>query len=217
MLSGTKYGEEPTSVNMRNRVIYWDFACDANQCKLHHDGALYVNMGEGSATQRRTDWITLETQQVEFQIDLVPSVAPVARGRYSKLQEFDLASCQTFDIWFLMTKFSPWGDSVLIYGISKRKMIFLDVYRLPSCGLLPSHRLFKGAARTLQCQAMKMLTQKSIEWRKKRGELWKLRGFVGMIKKLEPRADGTLCLRNRSWIPCYGDLRALELTATSRI
>ncbi|GJZ23680.1 putative reverse transcriptase domain-containing protein [Tanacetum coccineum] len=31
----------------------------------------------------------------------------------------------------------------------------------------------------------------------------------GMINKLEPRDDGTLCLNNRSWIPCYGDLRAL--------
>ncbi|GKA01887.1 putative reverse transcriptase domain-containing protein, partial [Tanacetum coccineum] len=31
----------------------------------------------------------------------------------------------------------------------------------------------------------------------------------GMINKLEPRADGTLCLNNRSWIPCLGDLRAL--------
>ncbi|GJV19199.1 putative reverse transcriptase domain-containing protein [Tanacetum coccineum] len=31
----------------------------------------------------------------------------------------------------------------------------------------------------------------------------------GMINKLEPRADGTLCLNNRSWIPLYGDLRAL--------
>ncbi|GJX60039.1 putative reverse transcriptase domain-containing protein, partial [Tanacetum coccineum] len=30
-----------------------------------------------------------------------------------------------------------------------------------------------------------------------------------MINKLEPRADGTLCLNNRSWIPVYGDLRAL--------
>ncbi|GKC12589.1 putative reverse transcriptase domain-containing protein, partial [Tanacetum coccineum] len=35
----------------------------------------------------------------------------------------------------------------------------------------------------------------------------------GMIRKditkekLEPRADGTLCLRGRSWLPCYGDLR----------
>nr|GEZ18571.1 hypothetical protein [Tanacetum cinerariifolium] len=26
---------------------------------------------------------------------------------------------------------------------------------------------------------------------------------------LEPRVDGTLCLNNRSWIPCFGDLRTL--------
>ncbi|GJZ69474.1 putative reverse transcriptase domain-containing protein [Tanacetum coccineum] len=28
-------------------------------------------------------------------------------------------------------------------------------------------------------------------------------------EKLEPRADGTLCLNNRSWVPCFGDLRTL--------
>ncbi|GJZ39426.1 putative reverse transcriptase domain-containing protein, partial [Tanacetum coccineum] len=32
-------------------------------------------------------------------------------------------------------------------------------------------------------------------------EFWNRR-LGGMIKKLEPRANGTLCLRNRSWIPC---------------
>ncbi|GJV64076.1 putative reverse transcriptase domain-containing protein [Tanacetum coccineum] len=37
----------------------------------------------------------------------------------------------------------------------------------------------------------------------------------GMIKndllkeRLEPRADGTLCLNGRSWLPCYGDLRTV--------
>ncbi|GJU39724.1 putative reverse transcriptase domain-containing protein [Tanacetum coccineum] len=37
----------------------------------------------------------------------------------------------------------------------------------------------------------------------------------GMIRKdipkenLEPRADGTLCLNVRSWLPCYGDLRTV--------
>ncbi|GJT39842.1 putative reverse transcriptase domain-containing protein [Tanacetum coccineum] len=37
----------------------------------------------------------------------------------------------------------------------------------------------------------------------------------GMIRKdipkekLEPRADGTLCLNGRSWLPCYGDLRTV--------
>nr|GEY73091.1 putative reverse transcriptase domain-containing protein [Tanacetum cinerariifolium] len=30
-----------------------------------------------------------------------------------------------------------------------------------------------------------------------------------MINKLEPRADGTLCLNNQSWISCFDDLRAL--------
>ncbi|GJR77663.1 hypothetical protein Tco_0090028 [Tanacetum coccineum] len=28
-------------------------------------------------------------------------------------------------------------------------------------------------------------------------------------EKLELRADGTLCLNNQSWLPCYGDLRTL--------
>nr|GEZ00709.1 putative reverse transcriptase domain-containing protein [Tanacetum cinerariifolium] len=28
-------------------------------------------------------------------------------------------------------------------------------------------------------------------------------------EKLEPRTDGTLCINNRSWLPCYDDLRDL--------
>ncbi|GJT72139.1 hypothetical protein Tco_1031425 [Tanacetum coccineum] len=31
----------------------------------------------------------------------------------------------------------------------------------------------------------------------------------GMLKRLEARADGTLCLDNRSWLPCYSDTRSL--------
>nr|GEZ58732.1 reverse transcriptase domain-containing protein [Tanacetum cinerariifolium] len=37
----------------------------------------------------------------------------------------------------------------------------------------------------------------------------------GMIRtdipkeRLEPRADGTLCLNDKSWLPCYGDLRSV--------
>ncbi|GJU21460.1 putative reverse transcriptase domain-containing protein [Tanacetum coccineum] len=30
-----------------------------------------------------------------------------------------------------------------------------------------------------------------------------------MLKKLEARTDGTLCWDNRSWLPCYGDMRSL--------
>ncbi|GKE41437.1 putative reverse transcriptase domain-containing protein [Tanacetum coccineum] len=31
----------------------------------------------------------------------------------------------------------------------------------------------------------------------------------GMLKKIEAHADRTLCLENRSWLPCYGDTRSL--------
>ncbi|GJY67612.1 putative reverse transcriptase domain-containing protein [Tanacetum coccineum] len=30
-------------------------------------------------------------------------------------------------------------------------------------------------------------------------------------ERLEPRADGTLCLHGRSWLPCYGDLRSVVM------
>ncbi|GJY21249.1 putative reverse transcriptase domain-containing protein [Tanacetum coccineum] len=37
----------------------------------------------------------------------------------------------------------------------------------------------------------------------------KAEDISGMLKKLEACADGTLCLDNRSWLPCYGDTRSL--------
>ncbi|GKB49306.1 putative reverse transcriptase domain-containing protein, partial [Tanacetum coccineum] len=40
-------------------------------------------------------------------------------------------------------------------------------------------------------------------------ENYETEDLCGMIKKLEPHADGTLCLNLRSWIPCFGDLREL--------
>ncbi|GJS89040.1 putative reverse transcriptase domain-containing protein [Tanacetum coccineum] len=42
-----------------------------------------------------------------------------------------------------------------------------------------------------------------------KAENFKTEDVEGMIKKLEPRADGTLCLENRSVLPCFGDLKAL--------
>ncbi|GKB09285.1 putative reverse transcriptase domain-containing protein [Tanacetum coccineum] len=40
----------------------------------------------------------------------------------------------------------------------------------------------------------------------------------GMINKfLKPRADGTLCLNNRSWIPYLGDLRALIMHESHKL
>ncbi|GJW04543.1 putative reverse transcriptase domain-containing protein [Tanacetum coccineum] len=45
----------------------------------------------------------------------------------------------------------------------------------------------------------------------------------GMIRRdvpkerLEPRADGTLCLHDRSWLPCYGDLRSVIMHESHKL
>ncbi|GJU76515.1 putative reverse transcriptase domain-containing protein [Tanacetum coccineum] len=51
----------------------------------------------------------------------------------------------------------------------------------------------------------------SIKERTRKPENFEAEDVGGLIKKekLEPRADGTLCLKNRSWLPCFGDLRTL--------
>ncbi|GJT56469.1 putative reverse transcriptase domain-containing protein [Tanacetum coccineum] len=40
--------------------------------------------------------------------------------------------------------------------------------------------------------------------------------LYGMIKKLEQRADETLCLNGRSWIPCRGNLRELIMNESHK-
>ncbi|GJY37319.1 putative reverse transcriptase domain-containing protein [Tanacetum coccineum] len=43
----------------------------------------------------------------------------------------------------------------------------------------------------------------------RKAENYRSEDLCGMIKKLEPHLDGMLCLKNRIWIPCLGDLRTL--------
>ncbi|GJS54569.1 putative reverse transcriptase domain-containing protein [Tanacetum coccineum] len=51
------------------------------------------------------------------------------------------------------------------------------------------------------------ILEAQVEARKE--ENYKTEDLYGMIKKLEPHANGTLCLNGRSWIPCRGNLREL--------
>ncbi|GKE98587.1 hypothetical protein Tco_0021938 [Tanacetum coccineum] len=56
-------------------------------------------------------------RQVEFQIDLVPGVAPVARSSYrltpAEMQELSTLLQELFDKGFIRPSSSPWGASVL--------------------------------------------------------------------------------------------------------
>ncbi|GJR62461.1 reverse transcriptase domain-containing protein [Tanacetum coccineum] len=50
----------------------------------------------------------------------------------------------------------------------------------------------------------------------RKGENYGIEDLCGMIKKLEPRVDGTLCLSGRSWIPCRGNLRELIMNESHK-
>nr|GEV47275.1 putative reverse transcriptase domain-containing protein [Tanacetum cinerariifolium] len=130
-------------------------------------------------------------RQVEFQIDLVSGVVLVARALYRlapyELQELSTQLQKLSDKGFIRPSSSPWG--------------------------------------ALIAKPMTKLTQKSVkfDWTEKAETAFQLlkkklcsasilalpEDLGGMIKNLEPCADGTLCLRNRSWIPCFGNLRNL--------
>ncbi|GJW91097.1 hypothetical protein Tco_0168650 [Tanacetum coccineum] len=71
-------------------------------------------------------------RQVEFQIDLVPGAAPVARAPYrlapAKMQEFSTQLQELSDRGFIRPSSSPWGAPVLF--VKKKDGSFRIVYRL---------------------------------------------------------------------------------------
>nr|GEX85913.1 reverse transcriptase domain-containing protein [Tanacetum cinerariifolium] len=93
-------------------------------------------------------------RQVEFQIDLIPSVAPVGEKKDTVFQTL------------------------------KQKLCSASILELP-----------EGSENFV------------VKARKE--ENYGTEDMCGMIKNLEPRVDDMLCLKNKSWIPCFGDLRAL--------
>nr|GEU93570.1 putative reverse transcriptase domain-containing protein [Tanacetum cinerariifolium] len=118
---------------------------------------------------------------VEFHIDLIPGAAPVARAPYrlapSEMKELSKQLQELSEKGFIRPSSSPWGASVLFVKKKDRSQIL-----------------------EAQIEALKP-------------ENLEKEDVGGMIRKdipketLEPRADGTLCLKGRSWLPYYGDLR----------
>nr|GEV78247.1 putative reverse transcriptase domain-containing protein [Tanacetum cinerariifolium] len=138
------------------------------------------------------------TRRVEFQIDLVPGVAPVARATYrlapSKMKELtdQLQEILTRDLL----------DLALYLGelrscLSRRKTDHFG------CALII--KILEAQTEALNPEN---LSPEDVE---------------GMIRKdlpkekLEPRTNGTLCLNNRSWVPCFGDLRALIMHESQKV
>nr|GEX93450.1 hypothetical protein [Tanacetum cinerariifolium] len=203
------------------------------------------------------------TRQVEFQIDLVPGAAPVARAPY-RLAPFEMKELsdqlkELADKGFIRPSSSPWGalskqeheeHFKLILELLKKEQfqgIHVDPVKIDSIKDWASPktateiRQFLGKAnvvadalsrkeriKPLRVRALVMtigldLPRKILEAQTEamKPKNLKSEDVGGMLiensndpekprkEKLEPHADETLCLNNRSWLPCYGELRNL--------
>nr|GEV06960.1 hypothetical protein [Tanacetum cinerariifolium] len=132
-------------------------------------------------------------RQAEFQIDLVPGATPVARAPYrlapAEMQELSTQLQELSDRGFIRPRKANVGADALS---QKERSKPLRVQSL---------------VMTIGLNRRKQILNAQSEARKEENFINK--DLQGMINKLESRADRTLCLNNRSWILCFGDLRVL--------
>ncbi|GKA96723.1 putative reverse transcriptase domain-containing protein [Tanacetum coccineum] len=163
---------------------------------------------------------------VEFQIDLIPGAAPVARAPYrlapSEIKELSEQLQELSDKGFIRPSSSPWGAPVLFVKKKDGSFRMCIDYHLRS----GYHQLRvleqdipKMAFRTryghyeFQVMPFGLTNAPAIEAQKPDNLMNEDVG--GTIRRdipkerLEPRADVTLCLHSRSWLPCYGELRSV--------
>ncbi|GKC81258.1 putative reverse transcriptase domain-containing protein [Tanacetum coccineum] len=187
------------------------------------------------------------TRQVEFQIDLIPGAASVARAPYrlapSEMKELSEQLQELSDKGFIRPSSSPWGapnkkehESHLkaILELLKEEELYVkfpkcEFWISKSCLVITAVRfvITRGKAnvvvdalsrkeqiKPLRVRALvitigldipKQILKTQIEVQKP--ENLKNKNVRGMIRKdipeekLEPRANGTLCLNGRSWLP----------------
>ncbi|GJV54384.1 putative reverse transcriptase domain-containing protein [Tanacetum coccineum] len=144
------------------------------------------------------------TRQVEFQIDLVPGAASVARAPYrlapSELQELSTQLQELSDNGFIRPSFSKIAKPMTKLAQKNMKFDWSEkaeaAFQLIGCSFDAN-----GEGHSLR------ILEAQVEARNE--ENYRTEDLCGMIKKLKPRADGTLCLNGRSWIPYFGGLREL--------
>nr|GEZ24395.1 putative reverse transcriptase domain-containing protein [Tanacetum cinerariifolium] len=94
------------------------------------------------------------------------------------------------------------------YDLELGAVVFaLKMWRHCLYGTKPKPLRVRALIMTIGLNLPVQILNAQVEARKE--ENYGTEDLCGMIKNLEPRTDGMLCLKNRSWIPCFGDLRAL--------
>nr|GEV93522.1 putative reverse transcriptase domain-containing protein [Tanacetum cinerariifolium] len=171
------------------------------------------------------------TRQDEFQIDLVPGAASVARAPVG--YSFD-AKGESHSLHIRHLKVHE--KNYTTHDLELRAVMFsLKMWRHylygTKCAMFTNHKSLKHILdqkelNMRQRRWLELLSNCDLKIRYHPGKAnvvadilsaqseAKKENFItedlhGMINKLEPRADGTLCLNNQSWILCYDDLRDL--------
>nr|GEX20863.1 hypothetical protein [Tanacetum cinerariifolium] len=227
-----------------------------NGGNMNAQGWVYAvgNAKKNGSAPMNPDSNVVTARPVEFQIDLIPGAAPVARAPYrlapSEMKELSKQLQELSDKGFIRPISSPWGAPVLFVKKkdgSFRIGIHVDPAKIESIKDWASPktpteiRQFLGLAGyyrsapilalpegskdfVVYCDAShkglgvvlmqrEKILEAQIEARKP--ENLEKEDVGGMIRmdipkeRLEPHADGTLCLHGRSWLPCYGDLRSV--------
>ncbi|GJU71979.1 putative reverse transcriptase domain-containing protein [Tanacetum coccineum] len=206
-------------------------------------------------------------RQVEFQIDLVPGAAPVARALYklasSELQKLSTQLQELSDKGFIRPSSSPRSPGLskeehaehlkLILKLLKKEELYAKFSKCeefwlskPITKLAQKNVKFDWSEKAeaafqllkqslcvsctilalpegsenfvVYCDASRkglgvvlIQREKILEAQVEaiKEENYGTKDLRGMIKKLELRADRTLYLNGRIWIPCFGDLREL--------
>nr|GEX89715.1 putative reverse transcriptase domain-containing protein [Tanacetum cinerariifolium] len=156
-------------------------------------------------------------RQVEFQIDSVHGVAPGAPVLFVKKNDGSFRMCIDYcELNKLTVKNRyplPRIDDMFDQLQGSRVYSKIDLRSGYHQFRVREEDIPKTAFRT-RLNLPKQILNAQSEARKE--ENFINEDLQGMINKRESRADGTLCLNNRSWIPCFGDLRALIINESHK-
>ncbi|GJT89312.1 putative reverse transcriptase domain-containing protein [Tanacetum coccineum] len=172
----------------------------------------------------------LPTRQVVFQIDLILGAAPLARAPYrlapSEMKELSDQLQELSVKGFIRPSSSPWGAPVYLSkkegsNVSSKIDLRSGYHQLLAHGEDIPKTAFRTRYGHYKFQVMPFGLTNAPTTEARKPENIKNEDVGGMLienlkdpeklrtEKLEPRADGTLCLNGRSWLPCYGDLRTV--------